>query len=177
MVRPKSLVPSYLLHKPSGQARVRLNGKDHYLGPYGSEDSRRRYGELIANYAAGKPVDPFVPAGGGDASASLSVSELLLAFLDFAEGHYVKGGKPTDEVHCYRAVIRMMSELYGSTFVDRFGPNDLRAVRQAMIDADWSLGYIQRQINRVRHIFRWGVGRDMVPPAVHQKLCAVEPLQ
>lgn len=31
-------VPGYLLHKKSWQARVRLNGVDHYLGPYGSNE-------------------------------------------------------------------------------------------------------------------------------------------
>ena len=28
----KSTIPSYRLHKPSGQAVVTLNGRDHYLG-------------------------------------------------------------------------------------------------------------------------------------------------
>ena len=39
--------PAYLLHKPSGQARVRINGKDYYLGPHGSADSKARYDDLI----------------------------------------------------------------------------------------------------------------------------------
>ena len=34
--------PAYLLHKPTGQARVRLNGKDVYLGTYGLAESRER---------------------------------------------------------------------------------------------------------------------------------------
>ena len=28
---PKKKLPSYLLHKPTGQARVRIAGKDYYL--------------------------------------------------------------------------------------------------------------------------------------------------
>jgi len=40
--------PSYLLHKPTGQARVRNDGKDHYLGEYRSAESRHRYNELIS---------------------------------------------------------------------------------------------------------------------------------
>jgi hypothetical protein len=36
-------VPSYLNHAPSGRARVRIDGKDHYLGPYGSEESKAEY--------------------------------------------------------------------------------------------------------------------------------------
>jgi len=36
-------VRKYAQHKASGQARVTVNGKDHYLGPYGSPESGRRY--------------------------------------------------------------------------------------------------------------------------------------
>ena len=33
--------PSYRLHKPSGKAVVTIDGKDHYLGDYGSAETRR----------------------------------------------------------------------------------------------------------------------------------------
>ena len=39
--------PSYRLHKPTGQAVVTLNGRDHYLGVDGTKISRERYDELI----------------------------------------------------------------------------------------------------------------------------------
>jgi hypothetical protein len=35
----KKRKPSYLLHKATGQARVRIDGKDEYLGEYGSLES------------------------------------------------------------------------------------------------------------------------------------------
>lgn len=46
----KKKKPAYLFHKPSGQARVRIDRADHYLGPYGSPESRDRYDELIAEW-------------------------------------------------------------------------------------------------------------------------------
>ena len=36
-------VPSYRLHKASGQAVVTLCGRDLYLGPHGSPESRSKY--------------------------------------------------------------------------------------------------------------------------------------
>jgi hypothetical protein len=33
-------IPAYSLHKPSGQARVRIEGRDHYLGPYDSPEPK-----------------------------------------------------------------------------------------------------------------------------------------
>ena len=47
MPRQKGKVPSYCLHKASGRAVVRLNGKDHYLGKYGSKESYQQYQQLI----------------------------------------------------------------------------------------------------------------------------------
>lgn len=35
--------PGYSLHKASGQARVKFNGKTTYLGKFGSPESHQRY--------------------------------------------------------------------------------------------------------------------------------------
>jgi len=52
MARPKNPVPAYLLHKPTGKARVRLkNGsryRDVYLGEYGSPESYEKYRQIVA---------------------------------------------------------------------------------------------------------------------------------
>jgi hypothetical protein len=38
-MRPKNLVPSYLRHKATGQARVVINGRTYYLGTFGSAET------------------------------------------------------------------------------------------------------------------------------------------
>jgi hypothetical protein len=40
VARKPNVFPSYLLHKQSGQARIRIGGKEFLLGEYGSEESR-----------------------------------------------------------------------------------------------------------------------------------------
>ncbi len=52
MSRPRSLFPSYCHHKAKGLAYVTLGGRVHYLGKYGTEESRREYDRLIAIYEA-----------------------------------------------------------------------------------------------------------------------------
>lgn len=172
--RRPSAIPSYRLHKASGQAVVTLHGRTHYLGPFGTEASRQKYGELLAG--AGKDwLDPFTKSR-EDSDVGPSIAELCLAFLDFAETHYVKDGQQTDEVDCYRSLVRVLTEPFGLLPVNQFGPNQLRTVREAMVELKWSRGYINRQINRLRHLVKWGVGRDMVEPTVLDRLRAVEPL-
>jgi len=57
--RPR--IAKYRLHKASGQAVVTLDGRDHYLGLFGSESSKAAYERLIASYLAGgrKPCDHY----------------------------------------------------------------------------------------------------------------------
>ena len=51
--------PTYSLHKPTGQAKVTMNGKVTYLGNYRSSESIQAYDCLIASLP--KPAAP-VPA-------------------------------------------------------------------------------------------------------------------
>ena len=72
-------VPSYRLHKPSGQAVVTLNGRDLNLGPAASPDSRQEYDCLIAEWLAdGRQLPETVPLG------ELTIVELAAAYLEFA---------------------------------------------------------------------------------------------
>ena len=50
MSHSKRRVPSYCLHKRSGRAVVRLHGKDHYLGEYGTPESHAEYQRLIQRW-------------------------------------------------------------------------------------------------------------------------------
>lgn len=47
MPQPKA-VPAYKLHKATGQARVIIDGRHRYLGPFGSPESFERYARLVA---------------------------------------------------------------------------------------------------------------------------------
>jgi hypothetical protein len=45
-------IPSYRLHRASGQAIVTLNSQDFYLGPYDSKESHAKYDRLMAEWMA-----------------------------------------------------------------------------------------------------------------------------
>src|SRR5262245_11468911 len=120
--------PSYRHHKPSGQAVVTLNGRDHYLGAFGSPESRARYDALIAEWlTAGRCVRPPSPV------ARPTINELLLAYWRFAEDHYRDAdGSASKELLNLRDSLRPVRQLYGLQPADQFGPLALRAVREAM---------------------------------------------
>ena len=176
-VAPRSAprIPGYLHHKSTGQARVRINGEDHYLGDYGSEASRRKYGELIAQHASGLPLDPFQSTDEDD--TGLSVAELVLGYLKHAERYYQKNGQVTDEYGCIKSAVKPLVELYGTIPAAEFGPLAMKAVRQRMVDSGKKCRrYINMSIGRIRRCFKWGVENELVDPTVLMKLQAVAPL-
>jgi len=177
--RKKKVLPSYLLHKSSGQARVRIAGRDYLLGPYDSEQSRIKYGKLISELAGGLPVDPLAgcnrPQSATD--AGLSVAALLLAFLRHAESYYIKNGEQTDEVACFKSAMRPVRELFALIPAKDFSPLNLKAVQQRYVALGWSRGFCNSSINRVRRIFKWGVGEGLIPVPTWQALQAIPPLK
>lgn len=175
MSRPRNLIPTYSLHRPSGQARVRINGQDLYLGPYDTDESRKKYGELISQLAVG--LIPGKKSSRGTDDDGPSVAELLLAFKSHAEQYYVKNGKRTAEVDCFYSGIRAVRELFGVTPIREFSPSCLIAVRDKFIQNGWTRSFCNKSTNRVRHIFKWGVANGLVPVEIWQALTAVDALK
>jgi len=182
MARKPNVFPSYLLHKPTGQARVRIAGRDHYLGEYGSDESRIRYGELVSKLAGGIPIDPIADSNRGKLPRNESddpgpsVGELCLTFLRHAETHYVKNGKPTSEVDILKSVIRPLNELYGMLPAKDFGPLALKAVRVKMVEIGWTRGTINAGMSRIRRIFKHAIANELIDPGILLKLQAIAPL-
>ena len=148
--------PSCLHHKASGQVRVRIAGRDYYLGIYGSDESRIRYLELVSRLDGGIPIDPIadstrgrVPRNESD-DPGPSVAELCLTFLHHAETHFVKNGRQTSEFDILKAVLRPLNELYGMLPAKDFGSLALEAVRQKFVDAGWVRDTLNESVGRIR---------------------------
>ena len=165
-------LPSYRLHKPSGQAVVTLGGKDFYLGKWNSKASRQEYDRLICEWLAGGRASP-----PGEEASSLTVAELCLRYWQFAKGYYRKDGRPTAEVAGIRVTLRMLRTAYGSKPVSEFGPLALKVVRQTMLDQGHCRRYANANTARIKRMFKWGVAEELVPSSVLHALQAVPGLR
>jgi integrase len=175
---PKKIrIPSYRLHKGSGQAVVVLNGRSIYLGLWNTSESRTKYERVIAEWLANRRSLPRAEQGAansnGSSAAGLTISDLILSFWRFAEGYYKPDGETTSELRCIREALRPLREMYGHTEVGKFGPLALKAVRQKMIEKGWCRTHINHQINRIRRMFRWGASEELVPASVNEALRSV----
>ncbi len=171
MIRAKCRVPKLSRHA-SGQAVVRLCGKDHYVGPFGSVEAQARYDALIAEWLArGRVLAPADDEG-------VSVNELVLSYWrQQVEPHYRKNGLPTSEQHCIKAALRFLKDAYDVTAVSEFGPLRLKAVREKMIAGGMSRRVVNRYVQKVRACFRWGTENELVPPSVFHGLQSVAGLK
>src|SRR5205823_163391 len=88
-------------------------------------------------------------ATGGGKTADLAVSEMILGYLRFAEEHYRKDGVPTTEPANIKLAMRPLKQLYGHTLAKDFGPLALKAVRNAMIEAELCRNECNK---RTRHV-------------------------
>lgn len=144
-------IPVYRHHKPSGLASVRIEGRDIYLGPHGTPESRAEYKRVIAEWLANHHPEPNGSNGRAHATHRV-VDELIAAYLDFAKTYYVKNGTLTGEYRNIGDALRPLANLYGRTRVANFGPSALKAVRQAMIDSELCRRTINNRINRIRRV-------------------------
>ena len=170
-------LPSYRLHKPKGLAVVRLNGRDIYLGKYGTAESKTAYERVITEWLAnGKRLPPERTIAASSSNAT-TVNDLILAFMEHAKAYYVKNGRPTGEIPNLKEALRPVAILYGTTAVAHFTPSALKAVRQSIVDTGVCRNVVNNRVNRIRRMFKWGVESELVPSGVLFALQAVSPLK
>jgi len=172
-------IPQLTLHKASGRAVVRLTGRDHYLGTFGSPEAKEAYDRLIAEWlAGGRRVAHDATSVAASPIPGVSVNEVLLAFWKHAERHYRHpDGSPTTEIGELRLSLKPLKDLYGLAPAAEFGPKKLAAVRQSMIERGLCRTLINRRIDRVKRVFKWATEQELVPGAAYHALQALRGLK
>jgi integrase len=166
--------PKYRCHKPSGQAVVTLDGHDYYLGKWQTPESLAEYDRLIAEWLAnGRRMPPCLGAAGG-----LSLNEVILAYWQHAEAYYRHpDGTPTSEADNIRLALRPLRRLYGHTTAVEFDSLALEALRDEMIRERHCRNRVNKDVDRVKRLFRWAAAKKLVSLSVHESLATVEGLR
>lgn len=170
--------PPYRLHKASGQALVLINGRPIYLGVHGTENSKRRYEEILRQVDA-EAVHLAAKADAErrvQAANDLSVIEVVEKYLVFASGYYRKNGKPTSEYSNICAALRPVREQCQGMPARLFGPLKLKEFRQQLIDAGIVRKQVNGRIDRIRRMFAWAVSEELLPSHVYEALKTVKGL-
>lgn len=193
MVRPKSETPALTYHI-SGQAVVRIDGKDYYLGRHGSAESLARYAFIIAEYqrnglslpdsfdmrsltalveslTSGRPADAISTH---QAAEPILVKHLTAAYRDYVATRYKNS--QSEKSRCLQA-CRILESEFAYIEADKFGPRALLKLRCTWVADGRSRQYCNRTTNSVFKIFKWAVSAELADITTHQRLKTVEPLR
>lgn len=165
-------VPKYGHHQSSDRARVRINGKTIWLGKYGSPDSKRRYREAISQWRAERNANT------SGLKPDITIAQLVEIYLaDHVASHYRKNGEPTSEVSCITSAMRVLADICGKLNAADFGPLALKKVRDQMVVEGWERKSINKQVGRIRRLFKWAAAQEMIRVEIYSALMTVSGLQ
>jgi integrase len=161
--------------------RVGLPGRAN--SPESVDAYRRILNDYLLRHARKTPTDRLPPAW------ALTLADLVLAWLDHCRAYYAGGNTRSNEYDNCRYAVRPLVALRGDGAVVDFRPEDLKAVREAMITGQWASEAAKKPIrpwsrpaanaaaNRIKRMFRWGVEAGLVPHEVSAIIAAVAPLK
>ncbi len=166
--------PPLTLHKASGQARVRWQGRDYYLGKYGTPAAAANYARLLAELAAGR-TPPRRPE-----TAPLTVAQVVADWVQRVLPSYnPQGGEPD----AFARSLAPLLQLYAGLPAADLDTAKLEAVRQEMIRRGWCRNVINRRVVRIKTLWRWAEAQGYVPrgswahlrtlPGLRRNNCAV----
>jgi len=108
---------------------------------------------------------------------AFSVAELILGYMKHAKVFYQKDGKPTSHLHNVEDSMTYLKNLYGLEAVKDFGPLKLKAVRQQMIGKGLGRTTINKYIDNIKRMFKWGTENELVPSNIFHGLQAISGLR
>jgi integrase len=169
--------PKPCYHRGQKKWYVTLDGKEVYFpGTYPKKTPKPppavedAYRLLMAGRSAKGPYRPARPR-------AATVRDIWFRYFKHAETYYVKNGRRTSEVCCIKTACRIAARLFGDLRAERFDALKLRAVQDEMVRLGWARRSINKQIGRVRGMFKWAAAEGMVPLTTYQLLSLLAPLK
>jgi integrase len=201
--RKSGAFPRATIHKASGRARVRLCGREYWLGPAGTKEADDKYRALVASWVAsgGAAVDesalsppppaapspvvvtvvpgkPVTVTTAPPAPAALSIGGLLVAYLSF-----VRGSRTPAQLrkHARWWNARQVANALDSRTavpVELLGPRMLREIRDELAAQPMKAKRGGEVVHRTRYVVNRTVQeiRSMMKWAVAEELVPADKL-
>jgi hypothetical protein len=120
VARPRKQIPDYQLHRQSGQARFRIDSEDRGLGPFGSEEAKRKYQELVRDLIERRAREEVKRQA--KLVSNLTTGELVHSHQTWAKTHFTKFGQPSTEYGNIASSVRLVLDRHNHELLSSFGP-------------------------------------------------------
>lgn len=190
MPRKAAWPPKIQKHK-SGRARVRINGVDHYLGEYGSEEATAEFFKLvkrIEDERAGRSIAPV--------SKAIDVGDLAGIYIEHQKRERKdEHGNPTEEMGHIERALRAMVHAIGDMPAREVSPRHIKEVRSLFLNGyvhpnpkfgkkhpetklgGWHRPQARKSVNqnfgRVRAVFKWAGEEGLIPAEIYYRLSLI----
>jgi integrase len=157
----------------SGRARVKIDGKAYYLGPYGSSEAARNLKHLVTRIElerAGKaPPD------------EMTVSALCGMYLEQqAKERQDRQGNPTQEMGHISRVVRTLIHAHGPMLAREVEPRHIKEVRDLFIHGyehpafetmrPQSRKTVKANLSRLKGVFKWAALENLISAESFQRI-------
>jgi integrase len=166
-------IPSYCLHRATGQARVIIDGRSIYLGLYDSLESKAEYERVVRRLLADRSREELKRRV--EITNDLTLAELTARYLAFAITYYVKGGKVTTEYGNILSAVRTLHDK--ADLACEFRPAKLKAMRESWVEAGIVRPQVNKRVDRVRRMFAWAAENELLDESVLSALRSVRGLR
>lgn len=146
--------------------------RDVGLGEWGTPASRAAYTATIKAWEEGGRRLAAPATCGLNLRLGPSIAQIVALYLADSEGKMSHS-----ELGWFRAAAKPLLSTHGETPAMLYGPRALRQTREAMVKLGWNRATVNAATRRVRSIFKWAVGQELVPATNLEALRAVEPLR
>lgn len=164
-------MPDYRYHI-SGQAVVTFNGKNFYLGPHDTPESKAKYRRLLASYLASGGQTPGEETH--QAESPVTVADVTAEAREWIKWKFANS--PPQRLR-FNNLCTTLDDEYGDTPANDFGPRKLAKLRELFIAAGNCRKYVNAQTGNVVRIFRYALSQELIDASVIVKLESLESLR
>ena len=148
------VVPKLRLHKATGRAVVRLNGRDHYLEAWENKRAnQRKYQKLLVDYLETGYTEKTMPD-----AADITVAEFCKLHLSYVQVEFAN--KPS-ELADIKLMMRRFRRMFSSRLLASINETDIQKFHHSMVKEGLTRGYIKETMRRF--VRMWRKARRYVP--------------
>lgn len=165
-------LPKYRHQKCRGRAFVEIAGKRIYLGKYNSEESQRRYAEILRELKGHKARTAVVPL---DRTALLIEDLVLMYWEQEVTSYYVKAsGKPSSEQDGLKAALRRLNSAFGDKPAAALHSLMLESIRDDMAKSGrLCVKTINEYLSKIKRLYKWAARKRLIEASVWHGLLTV----